>query len=281
MQWQRKLYELEEIPPPHCWEEVRSSIEKEPLRLGLSLFEMETEPPAAAWEKIQEGLQVPAEILVSKPARIVFRRPTLSFAAALAGFGVLAAILVYVFSRNNENLHVRDLAAGLTYPDSQQIPARDPGKNTTPDGSTRNLPDMGSPATAANSPGPTKNGLAASAGAALGSRKSPASSPTSYGNKIVGKGNSKVKKPVIRYSDGNYIQVVEPDGDVTRVSYKLADMVRSVLNPSSPQSRADQQRWNHTLEAWKTKMAQSTYIPSGSNFFDIADMIRFLNEEGK
>jgi hypothetical protein len=140
---------------------------------------------------------------------------------------------------------------------------------------------MESPVAGTNSPGPSKNGLAASAGAALGGQQSPPNSLAAAGNKIIRRGTARVKKPVIRYTDGNYIQVVEPDGDVTRVSYKLADMVRSVHNPASVQSKADQKRWNHTLEAWKTKMAQSSYIPSGSNFFDIADMIQFLNEEGK
>ena len=284
MQWQRKLYEHEEIPPPHCWEDIRANIEKEPLRLGHALYEMEAAPPAGAWEKIRDGLQEPVFTPVTKPARVISRRPTLSYAAALAGFGVLAAILVYVFNRNSENLSVRDLAAGLTYTDSQQIPARDAGKNAAaPDGGTKTLPDMESPVAGTDSPAPSpsNNGIAASAGAALGSRQSPANGLAAAGNKTTRKGAARMKKPVIRYTDGNYIQVVEPDGDVTRVSYKLADMVRSVHNPSSTQSKADQKRWNHTLEAWKTKMAQSSYIPSGSNFFDIADMVQFLNEEGK
>jgi hypothetical protein len=58
-------------------------------------------------------------------------------------------------------------------------------------------------------------------------------------------------------------------------------MVRTVHQDGRTKNRQDQQRWNQTLETWKAKMAQSTYVPSGSNFFDIAEMIEFLNTENR
>ncbi len=279
MQWQRKLYEHEEIPPPHCWEEVRSVIDQEPLRLGHALYELEAAPPAGAWEKIKEDLQSPAVKPEAIPSRGIFRKPALSFAAAVAGFAVLASILVYVFSRNNDQVRVQDLAAGLTHQDSQQAPGNEASNaSDSPAESTKTLPDIEqSLAGAEPSNRPTEKEAARAVDD--GNHQQAAAKNEQAARKTpVRKRSNSGKMPVIRYTDGNYIQLVEPDGDVTRVSYKLADMVRSVHNPSSGPSKAEQERWNHTLEAWKTKMAQSTYIPSGSNFFDIADMVQFLNE---
>ena len=48
----------------------------------------------------------------------------------------------------------------------------------------------------------------------------------------------------------------------------------------SPKSqKADTQRWNKVLSEWKEKIGQSTFIPSGTNFFDIAEMAEMLNAE--
>ena len=48
---------------------------------------------------------------------------------------------------------------------------------------------------------------------------------------------------------------------------------------SSGKAQADTQRWNKKITEWKEKMGNSTFIPSGSNFFDIAEMAEMLNTE--
>jgi hypothetical protein len=284
MQWSRKIYEQEEIPPPHCWEEIREKIAEEPVRLGHALYEMEATPPAGSWENIRsEIVQVPA-VPQEKPVRNL-HRPVLSYAAAIIGFGILASILIYVLNRKDTGLNVKDLAAGLTYTDSQKNISAVP--DIKPADSTRqakindiknsgNQIELSENQDTRSMPSKAETSVGKTAHRAIVSpSKKKGPDRGSLGNETV------VAEPVVNYSDGNYIQLVEPDGDVTRVSYKLAEMVRTVHQDGRTKNRQDQQRWNRTLESWKAKMAQSTYVPSGSNFFDIAEMIEFLNTENR
>jgi hypothetical protein len=283
MQWSRKIYEQEEIPPPHCWEEIRKKIAEEPVRVGQALYEMEATPPAGSWENIRlEIIRAPA-VPQELPVRNL-RRPVLSYAAAIIGFSILASILIYILNRKDTSLNVKDLAAGLTYTDSQKnissVPNINPADSTQeaqktesenssiPIRITENQEDKDIAIKTETAAGKTGDEAIASMSKKGPVRKSLRNKPA-------------VGIPVVNYSDGNYIQLVEPDGDVTRVSYKLAEMVRTVHQDGRTKNRQDQQRWNQTLETWKAKMAQSTYVPSGSNFFDIAEMIEFLNTENR
>lgn len=282
MQWPRKLYDHEEIPPPHCWEEIREKLAAEPVRLGHALYDMEASPPADAWEQIRQEIRpAPADVQIA-PAHRIARRPILSYAAILVGFGILAAVLVYILKQQDAGLNVKDLAAGLSYSDSQRNTSQ--GKQAVSENAgTENqvsslkksdspVPDTYSQRSIAEKTIPkTVSAPAAKKNVTSASKKTAGTAGSGEGN-VNGEAISEVN-----YSDGNYIQLVEADGDVTRVSYKLEDMIRTVHQSKRTMSRQEQERWKKTLETWKSKMAQSTYIPSGSNFFDIAEMVEFLN----
>jgi hypothetical protein len=58
-------------------------------------------------------------------------------------------------------------------------------------------------------------------------------------------------------------------------------MVQSLHNNelSSGNTKEAAEIWNKKITAWKEKMGHSTFIPSASNFFDIAEMAEILNAE--
>jgi hypothetical protein len=94
----------------------------------------------------------------------------------------------------------------------------------------------------------------------------------------IGTGESRKIQPQVLYSDSNYILVPASDGGYNRVSYKLNDMVKSVYNTGQQDSQV-RQRWNNTLLRWKQKMEHSHFMPTGSNFFDLAEMADVIDEK--
>jgi hypothetical protein len=258
MQWQRALYDYEAVPPPHCWEQVKESISKEPLALGQSLHDWEAAPPEDAWKQVAAQIQPEQPVYRIPAARTLSKRPVFAYAAAVAGLLLLGSVLWYAFADRDNGINVRDLAAGLSYADSQAKSA--PAPETT---------------TAAQAPaGPQEApAVAAVPDAAESAKNSSANALAETERKPA------VLTPAVSvsYADGNYIQLTEPDGDVTRVSYKLDRMVKAMHARNGKTNGAQRQEWNRTLDTWTARMAQSTYIPSGGNFFDIAELVEFLN----
>ena len=88
-------------------------------------------------------------------------------------------------------------------------------------------------------------------------------------------------KPPVSYADGNYIQVLTNDGAYKNVSYKFYDMVQVMYaNDTQASTSEGRKYWQNTISAWNEKIVTSSFVPSGSNFFDLAEMISIL-EEGK
>ena len=263
MQWPRALYDHEEMPPPHCWDEVKQTISKEPISLGHSLNQWEAVPPAESWNLIAAEIQETKSLPRIPAAKTLTRRPLVAYAAAIAVMLLLASVLWYSLNDRENGLNVRDLAAGLTYSDSpaQAVPGPEISTNE------QSAPGMETPAEAA----PPTTPLAKSG--ELRETHHNSTAPHAAPAEIQA---PKVPDVAVSYADGNYIQLTEPDGDVTRVSYKLDRMVKAMH--AGGNNRSQRQEWNRKLETWTSRMAQSTYVPSGGNFFDIAEFVEFLND---
>ncbi len=262
MQWPRALYDHEEIPPPHCWDEVKQAIAGEPLALGHSLHELESAPPPEAWNRIAAEIQEAKSLPRIPAANIISRRPLVAYAAALAGLLLLGSVLWYAFNQRENGVNMRDLAAGLSYADS---PAKSSGTAPQENKEKRQASEPLAPETN-KAPTPPPQVMASA----------PASGNTENPDRSARNTDSRPAKSV-SYADGNYIQITEPDGDVMRVSYKLDRMVKAMHTAGGQQNHRQQQEWNRKLEQWTSRMAQSTYVPSGGNFFDIAELVEFLN----
>lgn len=273
MQWQKELYQYQEIPPPHCWQEVQQQLGEEPIALGALLHEASENPPALIWNAIERDIRQSKQ---QAPATIrSFRRPYLSYAAAVAGLVLFGSILLYVANQRSATIDVKDLAAGISLSDSQKqqkeadtAPSQSPASTEAP-AQTAELPPVQEKA-AENA------GKEAIAPQTLAASNQPdakihAENPPSPGTAL---GDTKIV-----YTDGNYIQLVKPDGEVTRVSYKLAGMVKSMQGKKA--ETAEQRKWMSTIDQWKAKLEQSSYAPAASNFFDIAGMLEVMEAENR
>lgn len=68
--------------------------------------------------------------------------------------------------------------------------------------------------------------------------------------------------------DENYIYLTASNGEVKRLSYKFEEMIPEMKNQDS-----------ELIRKWKERLEASSFIPAGNNFFDIAEMIKILQEE--
>jgi hypothetical protein len=278
MQWQKKLYQHEELPPPGVWDEIKKTLADEPYQVGLSLFELTDTPPAEVWEFVSAAIKTPQ---IEQPKTIIhnIRRTALSYAAAIAGIGLFISLLVFLLNNKPDQVGVKDLAAGLNFQDS---PLVDDDKKDTAGNVAGNLMEKTNDQASETpliEPAPVVKPPRVTETLAVIQPSEQKSIPVKTpGNPV--KKNTGLKNKV-SYSDGNYILVYSPEGDYKRVSYKLADMVHTLheTGQSAKSQNADTQRWNKVLSEWKEKIGQSSFIPAGTNFFDIAEMAEMLNAE--
>jgi hypothetical protein len=273
MQWQKELYQYQEIPPPHCWQEVQKQMTEEPIMLGAMLHEASETPPASVWDAIERDIRT-----ASKPAPApvrAFKRPYLSYAAAVAGLLLLGSLLLYVANQRSTAIDMKDLAAGISLADSQKQQKESDTASTNNPAPTESriqtapMPEVrGQETEDSDKTAIALQNIAASDLTNPKSDAGPASSPGTVAT------NTKVL-----YTDGNYIQLVKPNGEITRVSYKLAGMVKTMQGKKA--ATAEQKKWASTLDQWKSKLEQSNYAPAGSNFFDIAGMIEVMEAENR
>lgn len=262
MQWQKKLYQHEEIPPPFIWDELTKVLADEPYKLRQSLNDYSVTPASIIWDKISSKIG-DEELPVKKPLLFKIRsNSALSYAAAITGIGLFIALIGFLLNNKPNEIGVKDLAAGLNFQDS-------PLTESIKDTNQKIQHNQTLTQTAVDN-------IASENKAAI---KMPNASEETITNPKKSSKNKISKK--VSYSDGNYIVLYEKNGQSKRVSYKLADMVQSLHtnDHSSGSSQADTQRWNRKITEWKEKLGNSTFIPSGSNFFDIAEMAEMLNTE--
>lgn len=262
MQWQKKLYQYEENPPPFIWDELSKVLADEPYKIRQSLNEYTGTPPSYIWDNISSKIGE-EELPVKIPLLFKIRSSSaLSYAAAITGIGLFISLIVFLLNNKPNEIGVKDLAAGLNFQDS---PLTESNKDTNQD-IQHNL----------TLTQPAPDNITSENNAAF---KKPIASAE---KKVTPNKSSKNKNSQkVSYKDGNYILVYEHDGQSKRVSYKLADMVQSLHtnDHTAGNTELDTRRWNKKITEWKEKMGNSTFIPSGSNFFDIAEMAEMLNTE--
>ena len=284
MLWQKKLYQHEELPPPEVWDEIKNTLAGEPYMVRQSLFELTDTPPADVWEFVSASIK---STEIEQPKTIIhnIRRTALSYAAAIIGIGLFISILVFLLNNKPDQFGVKDLAAGLNFQDSPLVDENIKDTTGNLSGMLVEKPETTkeqvseTPVNKSALPEKSKRQTEKTIAAVQPQvQKSASEKTTSKESKTNGWSNNKVS-----YSDGNYILVYSPDGEYKRVSYKLAEMVHTLHETDQePKSqKAATQRWKKVLSEWKEKAGQSTFIPSGTNFFDIAEMAEMLNAEKK
>ena len=287
MQWQKKLYQHEELPPPGIWDEMIKVLADEPYQIRQSLNEYTVTPPEKVWENLTSQIET-KDTPASVPFLHKFRRTSLSYAAAITGIGLFTALLVFLLNNKPNEVGVKDLAAGLNFQDSPLVennstdtnrdPVKDLALNKPAEGGLNSVNQPGNSASK-NNELKTEDVAPVKVNPLISSIKKP-ESPIGL-NTNPKKTTQKNTSKKVSYSDGNYILMYENNGQANRVSYKLAEMVQSLHTNehASGNTKETAQLWEKKITEWKEKMGHSTFIPSASNFFDIAEMAEILNAE--
>jgi len=277
MQWTRDLYHYEASPPPGSWERISFELDNNISDLRKNLKEVEETPPPAVWSALQK------ELHGEEPARVVsipWYRKTSNWVAAAAITGIL--FLAYYLMNERNDFKPAELATSIQSPESTSLA----GKSKITTEVTIVLPAPAQPAPAA-----PKDSAANLLPQTIINLRLPSSGKTYHASQwpamalamtAAGAIRDRIfllnvfynnrdynKMKSVQFDDGNYIHIVSSEGNTTRLSYKLQEMIPAIRNDVD----------NPRLNQWKSKLQSSAFIPAGANFFDIADMVKMLADQ--
>jgi hypothetical protein len=250
MNWQERLNEHEEIPPQDGWQHIRQTLEPEPGGLRKKMLAFEAEPPVDGWDRILRSIsqrRIPSARLIP-----MFRRY-----AVTAGIAASLLLVVYVYLGSSDDL--TNISAGLapvvrkpstTSPKVVAPPAKTPPQPTMPIASAP-LPD-------------------AMPDLAQTTRQRPRS--------FKGRTDRSQQKTIPQ--DANYIELCDRTGECDRLTYKLEDWA-ACLHASCRDADGKRAKRARKIEAWRSRLEQSTYVPAAGHFFDIGEMAALLQSGEK
>ena len=86
-------------------------------------------------------------------------------------------------------------------------------------------------------------------------------------------------------TNSNYIMVTGPNGQQTRISAKFASVIR-YLNSNTADTEEyldkvikESDTWKKRFQEWRSKISQSSFIPSSANFLDIIEFKNLIEEQ--
>lgn len=283
-----KMYNHAEPPAPGIWNAIAERLDDDTSFLHLSdnLKNFETPAPANSWLNIATALDEVAKEK-SQTKVVPFKRLIYRLGAAAVFTGLLIGGWIY---KNNTNDQTT-AAATLIKP----VPAN----------SLNTAGEKPFPITITAPESPTMETGAADVGAIF-TRKQPLienATLHSLTASLVAKPVSgadftiNVDAPQIKNEKGeiihdieqlnsnsNYVTVTGPNGQLTRMSAKFANLIR-YMNDGDDDTEEyvdkvikESSIWKKRFQEWRSKISQSSFIPSTTNFLDIMEFKELIQE---
>jgi len=274
MQWTSDLYDFEATPPPGSWERINFELDNNISGVRQQLQNIEEEPPAKVWTAVQRELDGESAIIIPW-----YKRPSRWIAAAsITGVLLLAAY----FMNEQENFFLpADIATSIVPAESAAVaPNKKIPTEVTIAPPVAKTKEETTPATEI----PTGNNEIEEVTVPVYPRASVSSKArqTRYASLNIDHKPTTVQAPstiqdsrdymmmrAVRFNDGNYIQMDSPEGNTTRLSYKLQEMI--------PALKFNME--NSMVDKWKSKLQSTVLVPASINFFDITEMSTLLSEK--
>jgi hypothetical protein len=242
MEWQKNLYQFEAVPPADAWKNVKKELDSDVPKIRELLTDYTEQPPSIVWSAISSELDRPEKTPV-----IWFRKPAVVTAAAAS---VAALVLLYsYFFNGTRDFSVPDVSASVYKP---AVQGNQPKPLTHAEEKDSMEKQAVQPAARVFLPPFESSKISSTENPGSSSSRSLAYDPVS------------VK---MNPDDENYIYLVTNSGEVKRVSYKLEKMIAEIRKQDGEK-----------LRKWTEKLEKSAFIPTGNNFFDIAEMVRIIGE---
>lgn len=244
MDWQKRLYDHEESPPPEAWEAIREDLSSHPSALGRKLGAMEARPPSNAWDMIKASIgpgsdTKPAEGKGKPPVKGSVRSlPSRAFAyaASLAGIGLfLSAVYWYQTDRRSQGALLGGANPFKTGVEKKTQASPSESEDYNIGVVEEAVPDSVFPLRFTQ---------------------------------------------VGRSAEPGKIELCDSRGNCIAVSSKMRDLAES-MGPAVKASAAGtvkSRKWNRTLRRWQKRLQHSQYLPNPGNLFDIGQLAELLNE---
>ncbi|HSF46367.1 MAG TPA: hypothetical protein VLA58_10165 [Chitinophagaceae bacterium] len=240
MEWRKNLYDYEAAPPNDTWEKISRELDSDVPAIREALYDYAELPPQGVWRGIESQLDEPKLL----PLYRRYRKPLVYIAAAAA---VLSGVMFFSnFLRTDKKTFSPDISASV-YKPLEPAPQASTISPDRPKDSNNSLK------------------LPPVADQKYSSDAVPLKSDTRNETKT-----SIASIQPIRFDpdDENYIYLTAANGEVKRVSYKFEEMIPEMKKQNS-----------ELIRKWKEKLEASSFVPAGDNFFDIAEMVKILQEE--
>ena len=279
---QKRLYEMEVLPPAAVWENLSLSIDEinTDNAVAKKMLVAELHPPAKAWENINSAINVVEKKQpIRKPLIINLRR--LAAAAVFIGIIVTAWLLF-----RNSNQRAGELAVQKT------------GENKTSADTNAIQPETN---TAKESDSPPVDSIASVTPRSPNEKNKRNKTPGTKSNTIVNaqlvKGQSAVlnkapleksfDKPIDDLSlitaDQHYMTMVNANGRLSKIPVEFAHLAPHLQDKPISEDIyeimfGEGTYWKETLNAWRRKVA-SAPVSSGDAFTSLIELLKTVEDK--
>jgi hypothetical protein len=288
-QLRHKIVNFEVAPPPTAWDAIATRLDddRQYAVVAAKMNSFELAPPTMAWSSISAALE---ETAAPAPVIPVRRRTAykLLAAAAVIGFIAIAGWLL-VNSKPSTELATGRPAKNENSP-AKLIPTINDNPVQTKDQAITTAPQP-FPALGGTGHPNTRN---AGRGmddervlkyAVLNRAPSFSELPIVISFAPITDNNGAVIRDMDVLTTSNYIMVTGPNGQLTRISSKFASVIRYLNgDPNDTEEYMDRvikesDTWKKRFQEWRSKISQSSFIPSSANFLDIIEFKDLIEEK--
>ncbi len=283
-----KMYNHAETPAPDLWNSIAERLDDDTSfsQLSDNLKNFETPPPTHSWQNIAAALDNVAE--EKDQARVIpFKRLFYRIAAAAVFAGLLIGGWVYLNPSTKQIETAATIskpapANTLNNPGETQLPTTNPAQ-VAPSIET-GAADVG--AIFSQKQHSTENTIAHPLTASVVAKPTNASD---FAINVDAPQIKNEKGEVIHdieqlTSNSNYVIVTGPNGQLTRMSAKFANLIR-YMNDADDNTEEyvdkvikESSIWKKRFQEWRSKISQSSFIPSTTNFLDIMEFKELIQE---
>ena len=284
----QRLQAVSFAPPTDSWQQIAARLDDDQQyrQLSVKMQSAAEAPPPAAWQHILASLNNDEKSAIAPISKrpIVYRMAAAAVVAALL-FGLW---LLKDFSGNNQ-LSIDISGALLQAPAAGTAPSI-PRPNVEPQ-TNNSVHDQNTGAatvsaqrgfttgTAGSHPGrPLKYAVVSDI------YTSPETSIVISSPPIVDQYGQVIRDLEVLTTQSSYLSIMGPNGETTRISSKFANAIRYLNgNTEEPVEYLDNvirdsDTWKKRFQEWRSKISQSSFVPSTSNFLDILSFKDLLQQ---
>ncbi len=293
-----KMESFDTLPPARVWEAINTRLgdDGQYAIVAAKMTHFEAAPPAQLWDKIATSLPEPDTAVAAEAAPVIQLRKILYRAlaaaviiSAIAGGWMMLSNKSSVSTeivKNNQpvtpdpslNQQEKKINPPTPAPGSEEIAIVAPPTETI---SAQQVNDRHRTAynTVSEDDRVLKYAMVARLPAFQEGPIIISSAPIADANGVV------IRDIDVLTTNSNYIMVTGPNGQQARISAKFASVIRYLIGSADDTEEyldkviKESDTWKKRFQEWRSKISQSSFIPSSANFLDIIEFKNLIQEQ--